>query len=56
MLAGAVNVTSGYPFDTMKVRLQASTGSTTMAQCFWDIWRNEGVSWQLFVECLCVPG
>lgn len=44
VLAGAVNVTSGYPFDTMKVRLQASTGGTTMAQCFLHIWRNEGVS------------
>lgn len=51
VLAGAVNVTSGYPFDTMKVRLQAhsSRGSLSMAECFWSIWRTEGVS-----EWLCV--
>lgn len=44
VLAGAVNVTSGYPFDTMKVRLQAGTGGSSMRECFWSIWRTEGVS------------
>ncbi|WIA40020.1 hypothetical protein OEZ86_013444 [Tetradesmus obliquus] len=44
VLAGAVNVTSGYPFDTMKVRLQASDGVYEgMADCFSHIWRTEGV-------------
>lgn len=45
VLAGAVNVTSGYPFDTVKVRLQASHGVYSgMSDCFLHIWRTEGVS------------
>lgn len=44
-IAGAANVVSGYPFDTLKVRLQASKGMYDgMLDCFWHIWRNEGVS------------
>lgn len=45
VIAGAVNVTSGYPFDTMKVRLQAGDGAYEgMTDCFLHIWRTEGVS------------
>eukprot|EP00879_Flechtneria_rotunda_P006816 GHRR01007160.1.p1 GENE.GHRR01007160.1~~GHRR01007160.1.p1 ORF type:complete len:411 (+),score=147.40 GHRR01007160.1:87-1319(+) len=44
VLAGAMNVTSGFPFDTMKVRLQATNGVYTgMTDCFWHIWNTEGV-------------
>jgi len=45
VMAGAVNVVSGYPFDTMKVRLQASGAAYTgMTDCFLRIWKTEGVS------------
>jgi hypothetical protein len=38
-------VSASYPFDTMKVRLQASDGVYEgMADCFTHIWRTEGVS------------
>lgn len=48
VIAGAVNVTSGYPFDTVKVRLQAGDGAYEgMTDCFVHIWRTEGVSKQL---------
>lgn len=44
-LAGAVNVASGFPFDTVKVRLQAGGGAYTgMVDAFRSIWRTEGVS------------
>ncbi|KAF8062934.1 hypothetical protein HT031_003773 [Scenedesmus sp. PABB004] len=43
VLAGAVNVTSGYPFDTLKVRLQAGRGAYAgMTDAARAIWRSEG--------------
>lgn len=45
LIAGAANVVSGYPFDTLKVRLQANKGMYDgLSDCFWHIWRTEGVS------------
>lgn len=45
LAAGAANVVSGYPFDTVKVRLQASHNrySGTL-DAFRHILREEGVS------------
>jgi len=44
VLAGAVNVTSGYPFDTMEVAAASQWGSrsTGITDCFLHIWRTEG--------------
>jgi hypothetical protein len=51
-VAGATNVISGYPFDTLKVRLQASPGQYAgMRDCFWKLWRTEGVS---AATCACL--
>jgi hypothetical protein len=54
-VAGATNVISGYPFDTLKVRLQASPGQYAgMRDCFWKLWRTEGVSAAACCcSCLC---
>lgn len=42
--AGMANVLSGFPFDTVKVHLQAEPGRYRgMWQCFTDIWRKQGV-------------
>lgn len=54
-IAGAANVTSGYPFDTIKVKLQASKGMYAgMNDCARHIWRTEGVSLRLFFLLVCV--
>ena len=43
--AGVANASSGYPFDTMKVRLQASHGQYKgMTDVFKHIWKSQGVS------------
>jgi hypothetical protein len=42
--AGVANVLSGYPFDTVKVRLQTEPGTYTgLWDCLTRIWRQEGV-------------
>lgn len=43
-VAGAANVVSGFPFDTVKVRLQASPDRYRGPwDCVRRIWRHEGV-------------
>jgi hypothetical protein len=50
--AGVANASSGYPFDTMKVRLQASHGQYKgMKDVFKHIWKSQGVS----AIVLCSP-
>lgn len=52
--AGLADAISGFPFDTIKVRLQAEPGRYTgVWQCFTDIWRKEGVSTQSSAETRC---
>lgn len=41
--AGAANVISGFPFDTVKVRMQASPTRYSAWECFLHICRQEGV-------------
>lgn len=42
--AGVANVVSGFPFDTVKVRLQSSRGTyRSMLHCFSEIWKKEGM-------------
>lgn len=49
VVAGSANVVSGYPFDTVKVRLQAEQGVYKGPwHCFTSILRKEGV-------CGCAP-
>jgi solute carrier family 25 carnitine/acylcarnitine transporter 20/29 len=58
MLAGGVNVTSGFPFDTVKVRLQQAGGTSSMGQVACELWRTEGVSERLSGGCgtpHCLP-
>ena len=44
-VAGASNIFTGFPFDTVKVRLQASPQGTYAGpwDCAKTIWRFEGV-------------
>lgn len=46
-VAGASNIFTGFPFDTVKVRLQASPQGTYAGpwDCAKTIWRFEGVSY-----------
>lgn len=45
LVAGAANIFSGYPFDTVKVRLQADRGVYNGAwHCLKHIIRYEGVN------------
>lgn len=44
-IAGSANIVSGFPFDSVKVRLQADSSAYRGAwQCFTSIIRLEGVS------------
>ncbi|KAF5843122.1 mitochondrial carrier protein-domain-containing protein [Dunaliella salina] len=49
-LAGSANVVSGYPFDTVKVRMQSSPPHhfQSSLQCFQHILKTEGVANGLF--------
>lgn len=42
--SGSANIGSGFPFDTVKVRLQTTGGHTGAWQCATCIWKTEGVS------------
>lgn len=45
LIAGGANIFTGFPFDTLKVRLQAEPGVYRGAfHCLVHILRNEGVS------------
>ena len=43
-LAGGANIATGFPFDTIKVKLQGNPGRYIgMFHCFRSVWREEGV-------------